>query len=79
MCLCACLCVCVCVYVTRLLDCLRDLGPGDWQLAGQVCQALWNLIGGGREKLLHRKERELLLQILITYLGWCTLVSLIIT
>ncbi|XP_039980838.1 armadillo repeat-containing protein 2 [Xiphias gladius] len=52
----------------KLVDCLRDFGPGDWQLAGQVCQALWNLIGGGTEKLLDTTERESLLETLITYL-----------
>uniref|UniRef100_A0A4W6CKD2 Armadillo repeat containing 2 n=1 Tax=Lates calcarifer TaxID=8187 RepID=A0A4W6CKD2_LATCA len=51
----------------KLVDCLRDLGPGDWQLAGQVCQALWNLIGGGSEKLLDTQETESLLEVLITY------------
>uniref|UniRef100_UPI0037E8EB97 armadillo repeat-containing protein 2 n=1 Tax=Semicossyphus pulcher TaxID=241346 RepID=UPI0037E8EB97 len=51
----------------KLVDCLRDLGPGDWQLAGQVCQALWNMMGGGSEKLLDTQERELLLEILLTY------------
>lgn len=58
------------VCVTRLVDCLKDLGAGDWQLAGQVCQALWNLIGSGTEKVLDTQEREALLQILTTYLGW---------
>lgn len=62
--------------VTRLVDCLKDLGPGDWQLAGQVCQALWNMIGsgggGGSEKLMDTQEKESLLEILITYLGRCT-------
>ncbi|KAK2856180.1 hypothetical protein Q5P01_004915 [Channa striata] len=51
----------------KLVDCLRDFGPGDWQLAGQACQALWNLIGGGSEKLLSPKERESLLETLATY------------
>ncbi|XP_028997141.1 armadillo repeat-containing protein 2 isoform X2 [Betta splendens] len=53
---------------TKLVDCLRDLGAGDWQLAGQVCQALWNMIGGGAEKLLDAQESEALLEILSTYL-----------
>ncbi|XP_053300732.1 armadillo repeat-containing protein 2 [Pleuronectes platessa] len=52
----------------KLLDCLRDFGPGDWQLAGQVCQALWNLIGGGSEKRLDAQESKSLLEILTTYL-----------
>ncbi|XP_041814054.1 armadillo repeat-containing protein 2 isoform X2 [Chelmon rostratus] len=53
---------------SKLVYCLKDLGPGDWQLAGQVCQALWNMIGGGAEKLLDTQERESLLESLITYL-----------
>ncbi|XP_078029966.1 armadillo repeat-containing protein 2 [Epinephelus lanceolatus] len=53
---------------TKLVDCLKDFGPGDWQLAGQICQALWNMIGGGSERLLDTQERESLLEILTTYL-----------
>ncbi|XP_041831146.1 armadillo repeat-containing protein 2 isoform X2 [Melanotaenia boesemani] len=51
----------------KLVDCLRDFGPGDWQLAGQACQAVWNLTGGSM-KLLDTQERETLLEILTTYL-----------
>ncbi|KAM6992497.1 armadillo repeat-containing protein 2 [Tautogolabrus adspersus] len=50
----------------KLVDCLKDLGPGDWQLAGQVCQALWNM-SGGSEMLLDSEERDSLLEILTTY------------
>uniref|UniRef100_A0A665X0H4 Armadillo repeat containing 2 n=1 Tax=Echeneis naucrates TaxID=173247 RepID=A0A665X0H4_ECHNA len=53
---------------TNLVDSLRDFGPDDWQLAGQICQALWNLIGGGSEKLLDTKESSSLLQILTAYI-----------
>ncbi|XP_056283658.1 armadillo repeat-containing protein 2 isoform X2 [Pseudoliparis swirei] len=52
----------------KLVDCLRDFGPADWQLGGQVCQALWNMISGGSEKLLDTQERESLLEILTRYL-----------
>ncbi|KAK5852891.1 hypothetical protein PBY51_006726 [Eleginops maclovinus] len=53
----------------KLVDCLRDFGAGDWQLAGQVCQALWNMSGGGgSETLLDTQERESLVEILTTYL-----------
>ncbi|XP_008395883.1 armadillo repeat-containing protein 2 isoform X1 [Poecilia reticulata] len=51
----------------KLVDCLRDFGPADWQLAGQACQALWNLIGHGSDTLLHAEERERLLEILTVY------------
>ncbi|CAL8315829.1 unnamed protein product [Lota lota] len=56
--------------VAKLVDCLRDLGPKDWQLAGQVCQTLWNLTeqsGSDRGAPLHQEEREALLAALITY------------
>ncbi|XP_029983778.1 armadillo repeat-containing protein 2 isoform X2 [Sphaeramia orbicularis] len=52
----------------KLVDCLRDLGPGDWQLAGQICQVLWNVTGSGSETLLDKQDRESLLEILSTYL-----------
>ncbi|KAL1770207.1 armadillo repeat-containing protein 2 [Sigmodon hispidus] len=28
--------------IKKLVDCLREFGPGDWQLACLVCKALWN-------------------------------------
>ncbi|KAM3873561.1 armadillo repeat-containing protein 2-like [Diretmus argenteus] len=53
----------------KLADCLRDFGPGDWQLAGQVCQSLWKLTEqGGSERVLDTHEREALLEILTTCL-----------
>lgn len=65
------MCVSMCVHVIRLVDCLRDFGLGDWQLAGQICQAVWNLTGGSSEKVLYTEERESLLEMLAAYLGWC--------
>ncbi|XP_061609722.1 armadillo repeat-containing protein 2 isoform X1 [Phyllopteryx taeniolatus] len=54
---------------TKLTDCLRDLGAGDWQLSAQLCQALWNMSGGdGPEKLLEAQDSESLLEILTSYL-----------
>ncbi|XP_054618736.1 armadillo repeat-containing protein 2 isoform X3 [Dunckerocampus dactyliophorus] len=55
----------------KLTDCLRDFGAGDWQLAGQVCQALWNMTSGGSEKLLDTQEGRSLLEILTSYLAHC--------
>jgi len=26
----------------RLVDCLQDFGPADWQLACLICKTLWN-------------------------------------
>ncbi|RVE55794.1 hypothetical protein OJAV_G00229550 [Oryzias javanicus] len=54
--------------LAKLVDCLGDFGPCDWQLAGQACRAVWNLTGGGSEELLEPQERETLLRILATYL-----------
>lgn len=70
---CVCSCVYVCVCLSRLVDCLRDFGAADWQLAGQACQTMWNLLGGGSEKLLDTRDREMLVQILTTFLGVCHL------
>ncbi|XP_078068496.1 armadillo repeat-containing protein 2 isoform X2 [Mustelus asterias] len=28
--------------IKKLIDCLRDFGPTDWQLASLVCKTLWN-------------------------------------
>uniref|UniRef100_A0A8B9WUL6 Armadillo repeat containing 2 n=1 Tax=Bos mutus grunniens TaxID=30521 RepID=A0A8B9WUL6_BOSMU len=28
--------------IKKLVDCLRDFGPTDWQLASLVCKTLWN-------------------------------------
>ena len=28
--------------IQKLVDCLRDVGPTDWQLACLVCKTLWN-------------------------------------
>ncbi|XP_069462647.1 armadillo repeat-containing protein 2 [Ambystoma mexicanum] len=28
--------------IKKLVDCLRDFGPSDWQLASSVCKTLWN-------------------------------------
>lgn len=63
---------CVRVCVSRLVDCLRDLGAADWQLAGQACQAMWNLTGGGSEELLDTEDRQTLLKILTEFLGVCS-------
>uniref|UniRef100_A0A3Q2ZE69 Armadillo repeat containing 2 n=1 Tax=Hippocampus comes TaxID=109280 RepID=A0A3Q2ZE69_HIPCM len=55
---------------TKLTDCLRDLGAGDWQLSAQLCQALWNMSsGGGPEKPVEAQDSESLLEILTSYLG----------
>ncbi|XP_051908913.1 armadillo repeat-containing protein 2 isoform X2 [Hippocampus zosterae] len=52
---------------TKLTDCLRDLGAGDWQLSAQLCQALWNM-SSGPEKPVEAQDSESLLEILTSYL-----------
>ncbi|XP_026871333.2 armadillo repeat-containing protein 2 isoform X2 [Electrophorus electricus] len=42
--------------VHKLIDCLRDFGPRDWQLAALLCQTLWNFI----EEREHQYTQELL-------------------
>ncbi|XP_036438207.1 armadillo repeat-containing protein 2 [Colossoma macropomum] len=48
--------------IQKLIDCLRDFGPQDWQLAGLVCQTLWNCIEDGEEQYMQE-----LLEILCLY------------
>ncbi|KAM9297532.1 armadillo repeat-containing protein 2 [Morus bassanus] len=31
--------------IGKLVDCLRDFGPADWQLACLICKTLWNYSG----------------------------------
>ncbi|KAL4233349.1 Armadillo repeat-containing protein 2 [Mactra antiquata] len=31
--------------ITKLVEVLRDFGRGDWELAGMVCQTVWNYSG----------------------------------
>uniref|UniRef100_A0A8B9JZQ0 Armadillo repeat containing 2 n=1 Tax=Astyanax mexicanus TaxID=7994 RepID=A0A8B9JZQ0_ASTMX len=50
--------------IQKLMDCLRDFGPKDWQLAGLVCQTLWNCIEDGETQNMQE-----LLEILSLYSG----------
>ncbi|XP_031438129.1 armadillo repeat-containing protein 2 isoform X2 [Clupea harengus] len=49
--------------IQKLGDCLRDFGPCDWQLAGLLCQTLWNCTEENMEN-----ETEELLHTLSMYL-----------
>lgn len=49
--------------IPKLGECLRDFGPCDWQLAGLVCQTLWNCTEDSMEN-----ETEELLHTLSVYL-----------
>ncbi|KAG7460877.1 hypothetical protein MATL_G00203520 [Megalops atlanticus] len=53
--------------VQKLLDCLRDFGPGDWQLAGLVCQTLWNCSEDGVALCFSEQETHAALQLLALY------------
>ncbi|XP_059838969.1 armadillo repeat-containing protein 2 isoform X2 [Hypanus sabinus] len=56
--------------IKKLIDCLRDFGPNDWQLASLVCKTFWNY----SEKIVNaavcfgEEETGELLQLLSTYL-----------
>ncbi|XP_036405823.1 armadillo repeat-containing protein 2 [Megalops cyprinoides] len=53
--------------IQKLLDCLRDFGPGDWQLAGLVCQTLWNCSEEGVALCFSEQETHTALQLLALY------------
>ena len=50
---------------------LRDFGRGDWELAGMVCQTLWNYSGkiSSTNATFGEQEAQELIEILIDYLG----------
>lgn len=53
----------------RLLDCLRDWGPLDWQLASVACQALWNCSEDGGALSFGERHSHSLLCLLSRYLS----------
>ncbi|KAJ8355668.1 hypothetical protein SKAU_G00184620 [Synaphobranchus kaupii] len=54
--------------IQKLLDCLQDLGPEDWQLAGLLCQTLWNSSEDGTALCFNEQETTGLLRLLTCYL-----------
>ncbi|XP_018419240.1 PREDICTED: armadillo repeat-containing protein 2 [Nanorana parkeri] len=56
--------------ITRLVECLRDFGPSDWQLATVVCKALWNVIEDINEAgmFIGSEETNTLLDLLASFL-----------
>ncbi|KAJ8275226.1 hypothetical protein COCON_G00098510 [Conger conger] len=54
--------------IQKLLECLRDLGPEDWQLAGLLCQTLWNSTEDGAALCYNEQETASLLHLLTLYL-----------
>ncbi|XP_048858252.1 armadillo repeat-containing protein 2 isoform X2 [Brienomyrus brachyistius] len=55
--------------VQKLLDCLRDWGPLDWQLASVACQALWNCSEDGGVLCFEERHCRSLLRLLSRYLN----------
>ncbi|KAM9316634.1 armadillo repeat-containing protein 2 [Gastrophryne carolinensis] len=54
----------------RLVECLRDFGPSDWQLATVVCKALWNIMEDNKpEQFFDTNSRYTLLDLLSSLLG----------
>ncbi|XP_068087369.1 armadillo repeat-containing protein 2 isoform X2 [Hyperolius riggenbachi] len=56
--------------IKRLVECLRDFGPSDWQLAAVVCKALWNFTEDTNwtELFLDDDETSILLDIMASFL-----------
>ncbi|XP_073483147.1 armadillo repeat-containing protein 2 isoform X2 [Aquarana catesbeiana] len=56
--------------ITRLVECLRDFGPSDWQLATVVCKALWNFNEdvNEAETVIGNEETNTLLDLLASFL-----------
>ncbi|XP_052237148.1 armadillo repeat-containing protein 2-like isoform X6 [Dreissena polymorpha] len=56
--------------VTKLVEVLRDFGRGDWDLAGLVCQILWNFSGKitSTNACFGETDAQELSEILIDYL-----------
>lgn len=56
--------------VTKLVEVLRDFGRGDWELAGMVCQILWNYSGKitSSNACFGEHETQELMEILIDFL-----------
>ncbi|XP_048452649.1 armadillo repeat-containing protein 2-like [Rhincodon typus] len=57
--------------IKKLIDCLRDFGPTDWQLASLVCKTLWNYSEKITSAVLFFGENETseLLELLPAYLN----------
>ncbi|XP_023692167.1 armadillo repeat-containing protein 2 isoform X1 [Paramormyrops kingsleyae] len=55
--------------VQKLLDCLRDWGPLDWQMASVACQALWNCSEDGGALGFGERHCRSLLRLLSRYLN----------
>ncbi|XP_060710590.1 armadillo repeat-containing protein 2 [Hemiscyllium ocellatum] len=57
--------------IKKLIDCLRDFGPTDWQLASLVCKTLWNYSEKITSTVLCFGENETneLLELLPAYLN----------
>ncbi|KAJ1151931.1 hypothetical protein NDU88_004710 [Pleurodeles waltl] len=55
--------------IKKLIDCLRDFGPSDWQLASLVCKTLWNYSENMTNTALwFGEEADMLLELLSSFL-----------
>nr|XP_033792028.1 armadillo repeat-containing protein 2 isoform X2 [Geotrypetes seraphini] len=56
--------------INKLMDCLRDFGPSDWQLAGLVCKTFWNYSENiaNAHLCFGVEETNMLLELLSSYL-----------
>ncbi|XP_069091556.1 armadillo repeat-containing protein 2 isoform X2 [Pleurodeles waltl] len=55
--------------IKKLIDCLRDFGPSDWQLASLVCKTLWNYSENMTNTALwFGEEADTLLELLSSFL-----------
>ncbi|XP_026582421.1 armadillo repeat-containing protein 2 [Pseudonaja textilis] len=56
--------------IKKLIDCLRDFGPTDWQLAGLICKTLWNYSENvtSNEPCFEEDDSNALLVLLMTFL-----------
>ncbi|KAG8123962.1 hypothetical protein E2320_019329 [Naja naja] len=56
--------------IKKLIDCLRDFGPTDWQLAGLICKTLWNYSENvtSNEPCFEEDDSNGLLVLLMTFL-----------
>ncbi|KAG8522134.1 Armadillo repeat-containing protein 2 [Galemys pyrenaicus] len=57
--------------IKKLVDCLRDFGPTDWQLACLVCKTLWNFSENitNASSCFGDEDSDMLLTLLSSFLG----------
>ncbi|XP_074224620.1 armadillo repeat-containing protein 2 isoform X2 [Camelus bactrianus] len=63
--------------IKKLVDCLRDFGPTDWQLACLVCKTLWNFSENitSASSCFGVETTDTLLALLSSFLGSCMVLA----